>query len=306
MPEERFHRRQAAWRDRGERTAFVLAALAEALDEIERLRGLRVGGETVSRRQGEFKSWDAEVFRVDQEIEDGFLRRLQSLGTPLTLLSEEAGRVVVGEGPPQLYAVADPFDGSWLLKRGIRDFWYSSLALFDAERRPVCCAVADAVHGTVAFADASGARLARLEGDRLADCVTVDRAYRASMGRPDVTDPAQAGIESYAMKPARFLLPLVDTYRVVLEPFKFFLPNGGPYGFVDVALGRVDVYFAPRQPFVDVFSGIQIAEQAGAMVTDFSGRPVTLDDEPESLHDVLATTNRALHERVLDLIARCR
>jgi fructose-1,6-bisphosphatase/inositol monophosphatase family enzyme len=115
-----------------------------------------------------------------------------------------------------------------------------------------------------------------------------------------------ASIESYAMKPTKFLMPLVDEYRDLLAPFKFFNPNGGPYGFVDVAEGKIDVYFARRQPFVDVFSGIYIAQQAGAVVTDFDGKPVEFVPDEETLWDVVASTNQSIHDEVLNAIADCK
>ncbi len=114
------------------------------------------------------------------------------------------------------------------------------------------------------------------------------------------------GIESYAMKPKKFLSPLLDEYRGLMEQFKFFLPNGGPYGFVDVAEGKIDCYFARQQPFVDVFSGILVAEQAGVEVSDFEGNPVTCRDDVETLFDVVACTNPTLHAKVLEEIAKCK
>ncbi len=305
MDDGLFERRQKSFQGRGQPTAFALAAVAEALDTIAVLREQNVGGETVEKRLGEYKSWDPDIFRVDKDTEDGFRRRLEQRGQPVVLLSEEAGRAEIGSGPPAHYVVADPFDGSWLFKRGIPDFWYSSLAFFDRSFAPVCCAVGDAVAGNIAFADASGAYLGRLDGERLTHCVKLDRQYRKLMGRPDVTDLAAAGIESYGLKPKKFLMPLVDRFRRVMEPFKFYLPNGGPYAFVDVAEGKIDVYFAPRQPFVDIFSGIMVAEQAGAVVTDFQGQPVRCSDNVESLHDVVVSSNPTLHQRVLELIAAC-
>ena len=134
----------------------------------------------------------------------------------------------------------------------------------------------------------------------------LDSEYRKQMGRQDVTDVDGASIESYAMKPKKFLMPLVDQYRELFLPFKFFLPNGGPYGFVDVAEGKIDVYFAVKQPFVDVFSGIYIAEQAGVVVTDFEGNPVKCSDNVKSVHDVVVSTNAALHDMVLGKIAECK
>ena len=305
MSDDLFEQRLANFQPRGETTAFALACVAEALDTIQDLREQNIGGETVEKRVGEYKSWDPDIFKVDKDTEDGFRRRLEQRGRPVVLLSEEVGRLEIGQGEATAYVVADPFDGSWLFKRGIPDFWYSSLAVFDTAFRGVCCAVGDAVPRNIAFADDSGAYLARLDGETLVHCVTLDSQYRELMGRPDVTDLAGAGIESYAMKPKKFLLPLIDRYRGVMEPFKFFLPNGGPYGFVDVAEGKIDVYFAPRQPFVDIFSGILVAERAGAIVTDFQGAPVRCSDNVETVYDVVASSNPALHETVLKLIAAC-
>jgi fructose-1,6-bisphosphatase/inositol monophosphatase family enzyme len=306
MNDALFRKRQENFQREGQPLAFNLAAVAEALDTITELREQNIGGETVERRLGEYKSWDPEVFKVDKDTENGFRRRLEERGEPVVLLSEEAGRVEIGRGQPAYYVVADPFDGSWLFKRGIPDFWYSSLAFFDPEFNPVSCAVSDAVQCTVAFAKKGGAYLAKLEGDKLVHTVKLDRKYRELMGRKDVTDLEQAGIESYAMKPKKFLMPLVDQYRSLMEPFKFFLPNGGPYGFVDVAEGKIDVYFAPRQPYVDIFSGIMVALEAGVVVTDFEGRVVKASDNVKSVLDVVASSNQKLHDKVLESIAKCR
>jgi fructose-1,6-bisphosphatase/inositol monophosphatase family enzyme len=288
--------------------SFNLAAVAEALDTIQRLSDENVGGEVVKSRLGEYKSWDPDVFKVDKDAEDGYISRIKEKGWPAVLLSEEAERIELNtEGKTaETFVVSDPFDGSYLFKRGIPDFWYSSLAFFNTDGSPRCCAVGDGVHKVIAYANAEGAFIGKLEGDTLANQFRLDKAYREAAGRKDVTDLATASIESYAMKPKKFLLPLVDTWRTVMEPFKFYLPNGGPYGFVDVAEGKIDCYFAPRQPFVDIFSGIYVAQQAETVVTDFDGNPVTFEDNVHGLYDVVASTNKELHDQVLALIAKCK
>jgi fructose-1,6-bisphosphatase/inositol monophosphatase family enzyme len=126
------------------------------------------------------------------------------------------------------------------------------------------------------------------------------------MGRKECTDLEGSAIASYAMKPKKFLMPLVDQWRDLLLPFKFFLPNGGPNGFADVAEGKVDVYFAPRQPYVDIYSGILVAERAETVVTDFDGNPVRCVDDVETVWDVVCSTNQTLHDKVLQAIADCR
>lgn len=308
MNDALFQKRMKQWRAEGDLTAFNLACVAEAMDTVKALSDQNTGWEVVEKRLGEYKSWDPDIIKADKDTENGYWQRLKERGTPFTFLSEEAGTVQVNEQArgEKLFVVCDPFDGSYLFKHGIPAFWYSSLAFYRTDLTPVCCAVGDCYPRVLAFANETGAFLGVLEGDRLAQRVRLDAAYRQSMGRPDVTEMKGASIESYAMKPSKFLIPLVDKYRDLLAPFKFLNPNGGPYGFVDVAEGKIDCYFAPRQPFVDIFSGIYIAQQAGAVVTDFDGNPVKFEANEETVWDVVASTNRKLHDQILAALAKCK
>jgi fructose-1,6-bisphosphatase/inositol monophosphatase family enzyme len=308
MSDDLFAARLENFAAEGELLAFNLAAVAEALDTIAELNEQNVGGETVEKRIGEYKSWDPEIFKVDKDTEDGYTKRIQATGRNVVLLSEEAGRLEINpeKGGAKFFCVCDPFDGSYLFKRGIPDFWYSSLSFYDEQFNSLCCAVGDGVQRKIAFASEEGAFIADLAGDRLGHKFELSPEYREQMGRKALTEFDGASIESYAMKPKKFLSPLVDEYREFMELFKFFLPNGGPYGFVDVAEGKIDCYFARRQPFVDVFSGVMVAEEAGAVVTDFDGNPVRCSDNVHSLHDVVATTNQTLHDKVLAEIAKCK
>ena len=308
MNNELFAKRQENWKSEGELSAFNLACVAEALDTVKSLSDQNIGWEVVEKRIGEYKSWDPDIIKADKDTENGYWKRLEERGTPFKFLSEEAGTVEINEGAEgeKRHVVCDPFDGSYLFKHGIPAYWYSSLALYKIDMTPVCCAVGDCYPRVIAFANEKGAFIADLEGDQLVHKVQLNKAYRETMGRPDVTEMKGASIESYAMKPAKFLMPLVDEYRDLLEPFKFINPNGGPYGFVDVAEGKIDCYFARRQPFVDVFSGIYIAQQAEVFVTDFNGNEVKFVDDEETIWDVVVTTNQALHDQVLSSIAKCK
>ena len=297
-----------AFSNQADLTAFNLAAVAEGLDIIKELNDQNIGGETVENRIGEYKSWDPEIFKVDKDTEDRYCQRLEARGEPIILLSEEAGRMDINPKAPgqKKFAVCDPFDGSYLFKRGLPDFWYSSMAIYAADGKCLSCAVGDAVQRKIAFADRTGAFIVDVASGKPAHKFQLNAQYRELMGRKDVTDLEKASIESYAMKPKKYLLPLVDEYRSVMEPFKFFLPNGGPYAFADIAEGKIDCYFARRQPHVDIFSGIFIAQQAGVVVTDFDGHDVKFPEDVKTVHNVLASTNRVLHDKVLQLIADCR
>lgn len=302
-----FKRRMENFSKKDEILAFNLAMVSEGLEIVKNLSDKNIGWEEVEKRLGEYKSWDPDILKVDKDTENTYRKRLQDWGKPVVLLSEEAGRVEINTDKPGdvFYVVCDPFDGSYLFKHGIKDFWYSSIAFYDRNFNPVCCCVGDCVSGRIAYACQDGAFLADIENARIIKEVKLDKKYRQQMGRHDVTDMDGASIESYAMKPKKFLIPLVDKYRELLLPFKFFLPNGGPYGFVDVAEGKIDVYFAMKQPFVDVFSGIFIAQQAEIIVTDFNGNSVHCSDNVKTVLDVVVSTNIELHQKVLKKIREC-
>ena len=307
MKHNLFRQRCENWKTHGQLTAFNLACVAEALDTVKALKDQNIGWETVEQRLGEYKSWDPDIFKVDKDVEDGFRKRLEAHSGPILFVSEEAGKVEINRDKEggQIIVVSDPFDGSYLFKRGIPDFWYSSMAIYDYKHHPLSCAVGDCVTRKIAFTNEVGAFLADLDDEYLNHEVRLDKQYRQSIGRPDVTEIEDASIESYAMKPKKFLMPLLDAYGDLFLKFKFFLPNGGPYGFVDVAEGKIDCYFAYQQPYVDVFSGISVAEKAHAIVTDFQGEAVKLHEDEKTLWDVVVSTNRSLHEKILTEIEKC-
>ena len=81
-----------------EMTALNLAIVAEVLDILEDLQGKKSGSMIIQTRQGEWKSWDAEVYGADEASEGAYIRRLKESPYSVVLLSEEAGRVDLTAG----------------------------------------------------------------------------------------------------------------------------------------------------------------------------------------------------------------
>ena len=308
MPDDKFNKRMESLGDMSEFTAYNVAAVAEAMDSVWSLKGTEAGLKTIQTREGDWKSWDPDVYGVDDATEGGYIKRLQELNRPIVMLSEESDRVEINldrDGDP-LYCVSDPFDGSWLFKRQLPLWWYSSLAFFKKDFTPASTATGDVNENLIAFADQSAAYLVTVEGDRLVNKQRLDEEYRQKLAG-DAPDVGGACIESYALKPKKFLKPLLDKYGNLIYSFKMFYPNGGPYGFVDVATGQVDVYFAVQQPYVDVFSGLDVAVKSGAVVSDFDGNPFTLQtDDCQTSYDVIASRNQKIHDQVLEILATCK
>ncbi len=309
MPEDKFAERKQSLACDSELTAFNVAAVAEAMDSVRSLAGTKAGLETIQTREGDWKSWDPDVYGVDEATEGGYIKRLKELGTPIIMLSEESERVEINldaDGEP-MYCVSDPFDGSWLFKRQLPLWWYSSLAFFKEDFAPASTATGDVNQDLIAFADDTGAYLVTVQGNQLVDKQQLNEDYRQALAGDPADNLGGACIESYALKPKKFLRPLLDQYGDLIYEFKMFYPNGGPFGFVDVATGQVDVYFASKQPYVDVFSGLDVAVKAGAVVSDFDGNPFKLEtDDCRTTYDVLVSRTQRIHDLVLEILASCK
>ncbi len=72
-----FEDRLKAFGVEGELAAFNLTCVAGALDKVKELADQNVGGETVERRLGEFKSWDPDIYKVDKDCEDLYRKWLE-------------------------------------------------------------------------------------------------------------------------------------------------------------------------------------------------------------------------------------
>ncbi|MDP9308365.1 MAG: hypothetical protein M3P15_08655 [Actinomycetota bacterium] len=105
--------------------------LATCRAAVEDVRGVLVDLPTRVEREpvvGAGEGGDDTV-AIDAASEDAIVRRLEATGASFTLISEELGERVFGEGG-STYVVVDPIDGSLNAKRGI-PFFALSLAVAD-------------------------------------------------------------------------------------------------------------------------------------------------------------------------------
>lgn len=275
---------------------LVLEALEAANAAVRRLSP-RSGQRVVAGRKAGYRSWDPEVIAVDTAAERAAVTALRRGGVRGTLLSEEAGEMLLGgrfgradSGAEPVYVIMDPFDGSMLYRRGIRAHWYSALALYGQDEQPKAAGVIDHNSGEVVIADQAGAAsLSQLGG----------RAVSLHPSRTTALDGAF--LETYMMKPS-FLYATATALRPLFERAKFILPNGGPAAFADVACGRIDVYLAWNEALTEVFSAIHIAERAGCVVTHWDGSPVRFRPDIQAVYSLVVSGNPALHREVLNAL----
>ena len=276
--------------------ALLREALAAAQEVVSRLT-LTAGQRVVRGREAGYRPWDPEVIGVDTATEGAVIGVLRRAGLRAYLLSEEAGAVEIGRAPgagsgrgEPVCVVMDPFDGSLLYRRGIRAHWFTAIGIYGRDGEPRAAGAVDHITGEVILADASGA-------------VRADRpGARPTPLRPAKTTRLDgAAVEAYLMKPG-FLYPTATALRPLFERAKLILPNGGPYGFADVACGRIDVYFAWNEALTEVFSSIFLAERAGCVVTGWDGSPVRFRPNIHAVHSLVCSANPRLHEQVLQAL----
>jgi len=273
-------------------TTFALNAVLGSMEVIRALKG--GGTEVVATRHGAYKSWDPDTFKVDKDTEDQFIERIRQAGLNAILLSEEAKRKDLSTpetaDKPRVYVISDPFDGSLLYKRGIPAFWFTTLAVYDEHGKPLTAVVGNCTTQSVDFCDSEKAYTGKLRDGELVDLEELHPSAETNL--------ENVCLETYLMKP-KFMYPATIQFAPLFKKLKFILPNGGPAGFADAAAGRVDVYFAYNQPFVEVFSGVAIAQRSGCVVTTFTGDELRFEDNIDGSYNVLCSATPELHEKML-------
>lgn len=270
-------------------SSFVARAVAGAVREAQKLGEMAT--DVIETRTKGYRDWDPEIIRIDKELESFYVQALQETGWNLVILSEELRRKEVLREGERIYAVCDPFDGSALYRRRIRAFWFTALALYDAQGSPLAAAVGDILSRKVEFSTPHGSFVAPVE----------DIERKESISPNKTINLGEAYLAAYLMKP-HFLYPTVELYKALFSAVKFVLPNGGPCGFADVASGRCDIYLAFQQPMIEVFAGLPIALSSGCIVTDFEGNPVTFDSDINRRYNLICSCTDELHQQVLTLL----
>lgn len=74
--------------------------------------------------------------------------------------------------------------------------------------------------------------------------------------------------------------------------------EGDAYSYAQIASGRIDMVVDARLKPYDFCALVPVIERAGGVITDWTGKPVTLS----SKGDVIAAANRELHQEALKIL----
>ncbi|HDZ35686.1 MAG TPA: bifunctional fructose-bisphosphatase/inositol-phosphate phosphatase [Thermococcus sp.] len=232
--------------------------------EVMPLFGTPKAGETV----GKNVSGDVTKY-VDKVAEDVVLSRLQPLG--VNVVSEEIGFVDNGS---DYTVVIDPIDGSYNFAAGIPIFAFS-FAVFK-EKKPVYGAIYEFVPKH--FYEAVPGRGAFLDGRR----ITVRKPERG-----------KEALSFYTRGKCTGLINRVKRVRVLgaIAVELTYLAKGALDGVLDIR---------NYVRTTDIAAGVLIAREAGAIVTDETGKELELRLDATTKTNVIAVNDRYLLDMILE------
>lgn len=263
-------------------------------------------------------------FQIDLLAEKALADFLEAENVPLALFTEDRGLVRYGKGEPRGLLVVDPIDGTRPALAGLESACVS-VSLADYGPRPrlgdvrIGCLME--LRGTTTFVAERGRGVVishhpRIKRPRLSATDRLEQMFWCFelVGRPpsetmEILEPLvmasglEAGmflLSSCTYCISRILLGQLDAYVDIGARLLTDLP-GTREKFLEAGKGRVVCLF----PY-DIAAAVLVAEEAGCVVTDASGR--SLDDLPlvrepdDPMPSCLVTSNEILHRRVLEVI----
>lgn len=199
------------------------------------------------------------VTEADLASEKQIIESIRSRFPDHDILAEESGRHHPGDSPCRW--IIDPLDGTTNYAHQLPIFSISIAFTFNNDimvglvLNPVSGELFTAIRGQGAFLN--GARIRVSERKNLGDCLlvtgfpyNVERILRSSMARFEKCLTAARGVRRL---------------------------GSAALDLCFVACGRFDGFWEENLKPWDTAAGVLIAAEAGAAITDFSGRPFTMD-----------------------------
>lgn len=252
------------------------------------VRAAEAGGEELRKLFGRSlkttrKSTAADFYtEADLRSERQILTRLRRNFPRYNILSEEHGLI---DRHSRYTFVVDPLDGTNNFVLGIPNFSVA-IALFDGNkvthavvRQPVLCETYAAVRG--AGASRNGRSL-RVNRERRLSHATI----------------------AYSTRYATSVKREADTLRALLGlKVKRVLTNWAPeMDFCLLAEGRLEAIVSDRNELYDFAAGKLIAEEAGAICTDYNGQPLRHDRVPTFVAGNVSAIQSAVTKAVANAV----
>ncbi len=224
------------------------------------------------------------TFAIDSKAEEIIITGLESLGEPLTIVSEEIGIIDINGGGKRV--VIDPIDGSKNAISGI-PFYCTSIAVADGDTlNDITIAyIINLIDGYEFWAEQdSGAFLNGRQIHTQKDDKFYLIAYEAQVPGKEIP----------------VIVPLLSQAR------KTRCLGAIALDLAYLALGAISIFISPSPSrSFDFAGGCLLIKEAGGIITDTEGGSIdnTLLDLKRS-SSLLASGNRQLHDRAIELLSK--
>ena len=225
---------------------------------------------------------------MDLAAETAIIDVLKRKEVSFTLISEESGVKKFGVAPEECFITVDPIDGSTNFMHGL-PFYCCSIAISD---KPVlgdvyAGMVADLVHDTTYTA--------------LKDKGAFCNGEKIKPSSTAVLHDSVIGLDLNTYK-VKEIVPKLTPLIAQTKHIRHFGANALELCFV--ADGSTDAFVDIRGKLrtTDVAAAFLILKEAGAIVTSPDNQPVNMELDPKNILSFVASGNKQIHEKILNLV----
>ena len=225
---------------------------------------------------------------MDLAAETAIVDVLKRKEVSFTLISEESGVKKFGTAPEECFVTVDPIDGSTNFMHGL-PFYCCSIAISNKSKLGNVYAgmVSDLVHGATYTA--------------LKDKGAFCNGEKIKPSSTTVLNDSVIGLDLNTYKVKEIvpkLTPLIEQTKHI----RHFGANALELCFV--ADGSTDAFVDIRGKLrtTDVAASFLILKEAGAIVTTPDNQPINMELDPKKTLSFVASGNKQIHEKILNLV----
>lgn len=260
--------------------------IMEEVDEVTRpLVGEKKAGKTVKMGAD-----GTPTKLIDLVAEEKVVEILESVNRPLTLVSEEIGRIEIGDGSSEVIFVVDPLDGTNNALRKIPAYGIS-LALAEINNSDKSMTIKDIEMGFV-------------KNFATGDVYKAHKGFGASLNGKEIKTSSKTDIKASSIGAYIYRADMEKVDKLCKMIRRMRILGSVSIELCYVADGTYDAFLDVRGNLrvVDVSAAKLIVDEAGGMVTNEENQPLQGKLNVLERTSIIASGNSEVHKQLLNII----
>jgi myo-inositol-1(or 4)-monophosphatase len=248
--------------------------------------GKRESGETVKMGADE-----TPTKLIDLVAEEKVIEVLEGIGKPITLISEEIGKLKIGKGSSEVVFVVDPLDGTINAVKKIPAYGIS-------------VAVAETNDGSSESLTVDDIQMGVVKNFATGDVYQVLRERNALKNGEDVNPSSKKDVSSSSIGAYIYRAKMEKIDDLCRKVRRIRILGSVAIELCYVADGTYDVFLDIRGNLriVDIAAAKLVLEEAGGIVTDQYGRPLKNKLNVIERTSIVAASNYNIHQEIIKLL----